>query len=97
MLLIADEDQELCAEDGHCELYRAQPGPVAVALPDRDTLRDIIARAIGGDTYDCTRVWRAWSVGTMSDDDFLPVVDQEARLYEITDACLEEFTRINAQ
>lgn len=23
VLLIADEDQELCAEDGHCELYRA--------------------------------------------------------------------------
>jgi hypothetical protein len=96
MLLIADEDQELCAEDGHCELYRAQPAPVAAVLPDRDTLRDIIAQAIGGDTYDCTRVWNAWSVGTMSDDDFVPVVDQEARLYEITDACLEEFTRINA-
>lgn len=35
MLLIADEDQELCAEDGHCELYRApveQPAPVAVEL-----------------------------------------------------------------
>ena len=39
MLLIADEDQELCAEDGHCELYRApaeQPAPVAVVLPDRE-------------------------------------------------------------
>lgn len=78
-------------------LYAEQPAPVAVALPDRDTLRDLIAQAIGGDTYDCTRVWSAWSVGTMSSDDFVPVVDQEARLYEITDACLEEFTRLNAQ
>ncbi|MGB4485791.1 MAG: hypothetical protein WBI95_09825 [Pseudomonas veronii] len=39
VLLIADEDQDLCAEDGHCELYRAspeQPAPVAVVLPDRE-------------------------------------------------------------
>lgn len=37
ILLIADEDQELCAEDGHCELYRVpveQPAPVAVASRD---------------------------------------------------------------
>lgn len=78
-------------------LYAEQPLSLVVALPNRDTLRDIIAQAIGGDTYDCTRVWSAWSVGTMSDNDFMPVVDQEARLYEITDACLEEFTSLNAQ
>lgn len=32
VLLVADRDPELCAEDGHCELYRhlpAQPAPVA--------------------------------------------------------------------
>lgn len=35
VLLVADEDQELCAEDGHCELYRApseQPAPVDMVL-----------------------------------------------------------------
>lgn len=35
LLLVADEDQELCAEDGHCELYRAAselPAPVAVQV-----------------------------------------------------------------
>lgn len=100
VLLIADEDQELCAEDGHCELYRApaeQLAPVAVVLPERVVLRDIIAQAIGGDAYDCTRGWSAWGVGTMSDDDFIPITDQEERLYEIADACLDEVTRLNTK
>ena len=74
-----------------------QPAPVAVVLPERVLLRDIIAQAIGGDAYDCTRVWSAWGVGTMSDDDFIPIVDQEERLYEIADACLDEVTRMNAK
>jgi hypothetical protein len=30
VLLIADLDQTLCEEDGHCTLYREQPAPVAV-------------------------------------------------------------------
>lgn len=43
MLLIADEDQELCAEDGHCELYRVpaeQPAQVAVVMPERKHVPD---------------------------------------------------------
>lgn len=71
----------------------AEP-PVLAVIPDRDSMRDIIAQAIGGDTYDCTRVWSAWGVGTMSEDDFVSLVDQEDRLYEIADACLEEFHRL---
>ncbi|WP_177477853.1 hypothetical protein [Pseudomonas sp. GW531-T4] len=31
VLLIADGAQDLCAEDGHCDLYREQPAPVADA------------------------------------------------------------------
>ncbi|GAA0416594.1 hypothetical protein GCM10008969_44690 [Pseudomonas veronii subsp. inensis] len=75
-------------------LFAEQPAPVAV-VPDRDTLRDIIAQAVGGDAYDCLRVWSAWGVGTMSDDDFIPIVDQEERLFEIADACLDELKRLN--
>jgi hypothetical protein len=75
--------------------HAEQSAPVAVVLPERGSLRDIIAKAIGGDTYDCVRVWSAWGVGTMSEDDFVPVVDQEARLYEIADACLDEIARLN--
>lgn len=28
------------------------------------------------DAYDCTRVWQAWGVGTMSERDFVPVLDR---------------------
>ena len=35
--------QALCAE---------QPAPVAVVMPERDSVRDIVAQAIGGDTYE---------------------------------------------
>ncbi|MGA3827244.1 hypothetical protein [Pseudomonas chlororaphis] len=34
-LLIADVDPDLCVDDGHCELYRVPPAPVAVVLPER--------------------------------------------------------------
>ncbi|WP_336801783.1 hypothetical protein [Kaistia sp. MMO-174] len=36
-------------------------------------------------TYDCTRAWSAWEVGTMSVDDFEPVTD---RVEQITDELL---------
>ena len=35
-----------------------------------------------GNTYDCNRVWAAWGVGTMDQDDFVPVLD---RLEELVD------------
>ena len=38
-----------------------------------------------GDTYDCTRVWSAWSYGTMGEDDFDPVSN---RIDDIADAIL---------
>ncbi|MGN8120389.1 hypothetical protein ACTJK9_01360 [Pseudomonas sp. 22082] len=76
-------------------LYTAPPAPVAVVLPDRELLRDKIAEAIGGDTYDCTRVWAAWGVGTMDQDDFVQLIEQEDRLYEIVDACLDATAALN--
>ena len=81
---------------GGCTLI-VRTATVAVVMPERVVLRDIIAQAIGGDAYDCIRVWSAWGVGTMSDDDFIPIVDQEERLYEIADACLDEVTRLNTK
>ncbi|WP_314383223.1 hypothetical protein [Pseudomonas brenneri] len=79
---------------GGCTLI-VRTATVAVVMPEREAMRDIIAQAIGGDAYDCTRVWSAWGVGTMSDDDFIPIADQEERLYEIADACLDAVTRLN--
>ena len=73
----------------------SQPAPVSVVLPERDAMRDLIAEVIGGDTYDCVRVWSAWGVGTMSEDDFVPFVEQEERLYELADACLDKVKELN--
>lgn len=73
----------------------SQPAPVSVVLPEREVMRDLIAEVIGGDTYDCTRVWSAWGVGTMSEDDFVPFVEQEERLYELADACLDKVKEMN--
>ena len=46
------------------------------AVPDVDALTDKIAAMLSG-TYHCTRVWNAWNVGTMSEDDFCPVDDSD--------------------
>lgn len=51
----------------------------------RSRVRAALGEVIGGDAYDCIRVWDAWSVGTMGEDDFEPVID---RLDEITDVVL---------
>ena len=53
---------------------------------DRDALIDAIAQGLHG-TWHCTRVWEAWHVGTMSQDDFEPVDESETPT-EIADAVL---------
>lgn len=50
----------------------------------RDALADCLA-----DTYDCTRVWSAWSYGTMGEDDFSPIAEDDHRLQELSFAALE--------
>lgn len=41
-------------------------------VPSLYILTDLIADGLRG-TYHCTRVWSAWGIGTMSEDDFSPV------------------------
>ena len=53
---------------------------------DRDALIDAIAQGLHR-TWHCKRVWEAWHVGTMSQDDFEPVDDSETPT-EIADAVL---------
>lgn len=48
----------------------------AQRVPDVDALADKIAECLHG-TYHCNRVWEAWHVGTMSQDDFEPVDESE--------------------
>lgn len=58
-----------------------------MSLPiTRDALVDLIAAGLRG-TYHCGRVWEAWSVGTMSQQDFEPV-DESDTPGEIADAVL---------
>ncbi len=63
----------------------------------RHELRVEIQRALVaelGDTYDCTRVWSAWSYGTMDEDDFVPVLD---RLEELIDSIEHAVIRASTQ
>lgn len=54
----------------------AEQAHAGIARLDVDALTDMIASALG-DTYHCTRVWEAWSVGTMGEDDFEPVSESD--------------------
>ncbi len=59
--------------------------PKAADVEDR---RDRLATALSASlsqSYDCTRTWQAWSVGTMGQDDFVPVSD---RIDEIVDEAM---------
>jgi len=53
-----------------------------------DAAKDAVAESLG-DAYDCTRVWSAWSYGTMGSDDFSMVAEDSGRVHEITMAALE--------
>ena len=66
----------------------ATPTPIHVSERHRTMVKDAVACAIGASAYDCTRVWNAWSVGTMDQDDFAPIVDDDSRLSEIADAAI---------
>lgn len=62
----------------------------------RESVRDAIAEALGN-AYDCTRVWNAWSYGTMGPDDFTLVREDSDRLDEIADAALQAMARTAEQ
>lgn len=52
---------------------------------DRPAAREALTEALSG-ALDCTRVWEAWGVGTMTEDDFTEVASDDARLDDIIDA-----------
>ncbi|GGE18512.1 hypothetical protein GCM10011390_42110 [Aureimonas endophytica] len=72
---------------GPQNLVLLAPAPAAPA-PAADTVREAVIAALTdvlGDALDCTRVWEAWSVGTMSADDFVLLTE---RFEEIADAVI---------
>jgi len=62
--------------------------PVALTNEHKELVCNAIAEALG-DAYDCDRVWSAWNVGTMRQDDFYPVADSPERVAEIADAAIK--------
>jgi len=44
---------------------------------------------ITDDVLFCTRVWSAWNVGTMSEDDFFPAYEDDDFIYRIAEALFE--------
>ena len=57
-------------------------------MTSSESLRDRLTETLGSElncSYDCSRVWEAWSVGTMSQNDFSPVDD---RLGDIVDSVM---------
>lgn len=54
------------------------------AMPDREKLLGVIREELKG-LYYCCRVWRAWSDGTMTENDFEPAEDGDFAAY-IADA-----------
>jgi hypothetical protein len=53
----------------------------------RESVRDAVAAGLVGNFY-CGRVWSAWGVGTMREDDFTPSEEVDDVVDEITDAAI---------
>ncbi|MGX6999870.1 hypothetical protein [Caballeronia sp. KNU42] len=68
-------------------LMGAVNAPLTITDEMKERAYDAVAEALG-DAYDCDRVWSAWSVGTMRQDDFYPVADSSERVVEIADAAI---------
>lgn len=73
--------------------HEAEPAP---AQDEREAVKQAIAEALG-EALDCTRVWSAWSYGTMRPNDFQLVAEDDGRLDEIADAAISAMTTRPAQ
>ena len=62
---------------------------VAPEPPTREALAEIVRSHLTS-TYHCTRVWEAWHVGTMTEDDFEPASESDMA-EEIADAILAAY------
>ena len=49
------------------------------------------------DNYACTRVWEAWSYGTMTEDDFTPMEDDEDIVNDFKTLVQEQVDRAIAE
>lgn len=82
-MLPADTHRRLGARP---HIVPAGEAALAGLAPDVAALEEVIRAGLAL-TYHCTRVWEAWGVGTMSEDDFEPV-DESDTPREIAQAVL---------
>lgn len=81
-------------QGSHCIYSGAHTLPAAPGLStveDAGAQKEAVMNAIAGalgDAYDCTRVWHAWSYGTMGPDDFALVAADPSRVAEIATAAI---------
>ncbi len=95
-----------CPTPGACSCVEpTSPSPATPSAPgdvtelddqQREAVYQAVAEALGSGAYDCTRVWSAWSCGTMGSDDFVPVAEDSDRVAEIADAAIEAIRAIPA-
>ena len=84
-----NNDMEI-VEKARALLQSTTPVTAVPAVPEDKTM-DRVCSAIAdalGDAYDYTRVWSAWSVGTMGEDDFALIRADDDRLREIAEAAI---------
>lgn len=58
-----------------------------------ETARTAVSEVLA-DTYDCLRVWTAWHVGAMSEEDFEPIWHNDERLDEVVNAVASALQRV---
>lgn len=96
-LVTQKENHERQLADLQKEVTRLKDMPLAVlAAADDEQLESVVSEAIGealGEAYDCTRVWQAWGVGTMSEEDFVMIKNDLTRLTELSNAALSAIRR----
>jgi len=49
----------------------------------KQAIKDVLANHFRGGIYACTRVWQAWQVGTMTQDDFIPLDEDDDFLEDL--------------
>jgi hypothetical protein len=95
---------QICSTGVSIEPLGDAPGPTfqdAIRLAElddqrREAVHQAVAEALGSGAYDCTRVWSAWQVGTMGEDDFCLLAENPDRVAEIADAAIEAIRAIPA-
>lgn len=75
-------------EDWGTHLALVMRGLAHPSVPTREQIAEASAEVLRDVAYVCGRVWEAWQVGTMSEDDFAPAWEDDELTFSIADAVL---------